>query len=170
MARILLGTKAGREIFTEVDEEDVARLKGFRWKLSPDGYAIHRYYVGTVGNRKWRYRFCRLHSWLLGCPLNGEVDHIDGNRLNNRRSNLRIVTHQQNTWNRGKYSNNTSGFLGVTLCKQTGRWRAQLCQSGRRIRIGRFSTPEEAARAYDALAFQLRGDFARLNFPSDARL
>lgn len=92
-------------------------------------------------------------AWLLthGEWPAGEIDHRNGNRSDNRLSNLRCVTKQVNCQNlRRAPSHNTSGYLGVTFCKCTGRWRAQIVINKKHIAIGRYDSPEMAYAAYVA--------------------
>jgi hypothetical protein len=93
------------------------------------------------------------------------VDHADGDGLNNRRLNLRDSDCSQNAWNQKKKSNNTSGFKGVTWDKNREKWITHIGFHRKMYFLGRFSTAEEAARAYDEAARRLYGEFARLNFP-----
>jgi AP2 domain/HNH endonuclease len=102
---------------------------------------------------RWTTKY--LHREImerLGHDLTGRVvDHINGDGLNNLPRNLRVVTQAQNVANRhGPQRNNTSGYIGVTFDKQTGRWRAQVQVNGKNHNIGRFDTPEQAAKARDA--------------------
>lgn len=89
------------------------------------------------------------------------VDHIDGDRLNNRRGNLRIVTPQQSAANQAPRGG-ASSYRGVHQ-GQNGRWVAQLCSGGVRWCLGTYDTEEEAAKAYDEKAKEVHGEFARLN-------
>jgi hypothetical protein len=102
-----------------------------------------------------------LHTFLTGWP---QVDHVNGDGLDNRRSNLRSATSNQNRMNRRRHSNNTSGYKGVTWHGRSGRWRARIGVAGRKLSLGLHETPEVAARAYDAAALQHFGEFAALNF------
>lgn len=88
------------------------------------------------------------------------IDHIDGDTLNNRRANLRIVTHSQNCMNRKVTSANTSGYKGVW--NRGNRWYAGIKIQGKRIHLGSFDTAEEAYAAYCEAAQEIHGEFARL--------
>lgn len=98
-----------------------------------------------------------------------EVDHIDGNPLNNRRSNLRPATRTQNQRNRRKQRKPvTSRYKGVCLNRKTGKWIAYINPGGgKTIYLGSHRVEEDAARAYDEAARRHHGAFARLNFPED---
>ena len=108
-----------------------------------------------------------MHRLILGEPPSDQkviVDHRDGNGLNNQRSNLRWVTKQENNCNRAGFG--SSGFLGVS--KSRGKWVAKIRRDGIRYHLGTFVSEIEAAKAYDAKAIQLHGEFANLNFPMEA--
>lgn len=98
---------------------------------------------------------------MLGRELAGDeqVDHINGNGLDNRRSNLRLANHSENTWNRAISRNNTSRFKGVDW--HNGKWRARIGVGGKRQFLGHFETPEEAYAVYCDSANRLHGEFAR---------
>ena len=92
-----------------------------------------------------------------------QIDHIDGVKYNNVPSNLRASTGSQNQHNRPAYSNNTSGFKGVTWNKRRNKWQAQIQVDGKRIAIGCFECIFKAARAYDDKAKELHKEFALTN-------
>ena len=92
------------------------------------------------------------------------IDHKDGNRANNIINNLRSCTKAQNNKNKKKRRHGSSKYIGVSFCRHSGRWRAQLVVDGRRINIGRFDTEIEAARAYDKTVIQHNGDYVRVNY------
>jgi hypothetical protein len=104
----------------------------------------------------------RLHTFLTGLHL---VDHINGDGLDNRRSNLRSATNAENSKNQRIPVNNTSGFKGVAWHKRDMRWQAYIRLDDGRRHLGTFTTAEDAAYAYDAAARELFGEFAWLNFP-----
>lgn len=138
----------------------------FHTKPRP-GIVVGRIAGGICGRGYRRIRFQKTvyaaHrlAWfyMYGVWPDREVDHIDGNRDNNALANLRLVTKSQNMWNSKIRKNNRSGFKGV--CLQRGRWVAQICHNKKKIIIGRFKTPDEAAEAYRAKSIEFHGEFAR---------
>jgi hypothetical protein len=92
-----------------------------------------------------------------------EIDHKDRNRSNNTFANLRLASHLQNTSNRSMNKNNLSGYKGVSIHKESGKWVAQIGIHGKRTHIGLFETKEDAAIAYNTLAIKHYGCFANLN-------
>ena len=99
---------------------------------------------------------------LVGAGRGQTVDHINGDRLDNRRANLRLCDRAQSTWNRGPRGGRK--FKGVTMLP-SGRWQSYITARGCQQYLGLFNTAEEAAAAYDDAARRLHGEFARLNFP-----
>lgn len=100
-----------------------------------------------------------MHRVITGTPKGLEVDHIDGNGLNNSRSNLRIVTRSLNGLNKKMQSNNTSGHRGVSWDKINKRWTASAQKEGKTIRFGRFKDKADAIKAVEHGAKQLFGEF-----------
>jgi hypothetical protein len=94
-----------------------------------------------------------------------QIDHIDGNRSNNRILNLRLATGSQNSSNIGISPSNTSGYKGVYRDKKTGKWIARIKVRGKFIYLGTRESPHEAAHEYNKGAIQHHGEFARLNIP-----
>jgi hypothetical protein len=103
-----------------------------------------------------------LHRFILDAPSALEVDHINGNGLDCRRSNLRLATHKQNLRNQAAHSG-TSRYKGVSWNRQRNGWDAQICLNGKNRYLGRFRTEVEAAKAYNEGARLHFGEFARLN-------
>lgn len=95
------------------------------------------------------------------CPVELQIDHVNGNRLDNRIENLRLATAAENMQNVGKHRDNSSGHRGVHWCKQSKKFIAQVQANGKRKRLGSFNTAEEAAAVYAQAAKQLHGAFMR---------
>lgn len=145
--------------FAIVDDDMFDYLSQWKWQCVSVGYAQRR--TGSIlGKRTWIY----MHRQIMNAPKTLEVDHINGNKLDNRRENLRLCTRAQNRRNNNMQMNNVSGFKGVSWAKRDQKWRAKIRVDGRTIHIGNFEDPKEAARAYDAKARELHGEFARTNF------
>jgi hypothetical protein len=151
-----------------VDDEDYERLATMAWYARQESHTTYvSGYAPSSGYGKGDYSRVLLHAFLMSPPSGLEVDHIDGDGLNNQRGNLRIVTHQQNMLNRRMQRNNRSGFRGVHFLSRTQTWRVGLKINGTLIHRYGFVTPEEAAHTYDELARHYHGAFARLNFPEE---
>lgn len=149
-------TKKGEEIL--LYNRDYERVKNYTWGVNSQGYARH----STTIKRK--DHTILLHRFIMKCPKGMEIDHKNGNRLDNRRSNLRIATHIENCQNSAKTSRNTSGYKGVVFIKDKQRWRASITSNGKTIYLGQFKNPRAAGRKYDEAAKVLFGQFARFNF------
>src|SRR5690606_21975431 len=104
-----------------------------------------------------------MHRQIMGFPEGMEVDHIDRDGLNNRRSNLRLATHHQNAYNAQKRKSR-SGFRGVTWYAPYQKWVAVIMHQGKKHYLGYFDDPADGGRAYDEAARKLHGEFATLNF------
>lgn len=107
--------------------------------------------------------------WVHGRWPTGYIDHIDGDRANNRLSNLRDVTPTQNKYNSSPFLNSKSGIKGVTWCKQTNKWKARISiVRYKTLHIGFFMELADAQAAYEEKARELRGKFARLAHPHES--
>ena len=142
-----------------VDTEDLISVSEFRWHVSSQG-KLH------YARRKKKGKTVYMHREIMNIPNGVQIDHINGNGLDNRKVNLRICNHSQNQQNRAKRGNKSSRFKGVDWNKSTKRWRVRICINRKRIHIGRYHDEVRAAQAYDQKAVELFGEFARLNFPS----
>jgi hypothetical protein len=152
----------GRNHMALVDESDYARLLVFRWHLNQSGYAVRVQHSPRVRGKRTSAQF-RMHRLVLEAPPDLQVDHINGDRLDNRRSNLRLATAAEQRRNEGVVRGGSSRFKGVTWSKERGLWEAQIKHQRKRMFLGRYRDEVLAARAYDETARSLFGEFARLN-------
>lgn len=150
-----------------VDDADFGWLNQWKWQAHVKREGLV-YAMRDERRADGTRRRVRMHRAILDVPEGLFPDHIDGDGLNNQRANLRVCTHRDNCRNRRSRST-TSTFKGVGWDKAAQRWEANIGNGlGRTRRIGRYRTEEEAARAYDAAAREIHGEFARLNFPAEA--
>lgn len=147
-----------------VDDEDYEFLVNFNsWcatthKRRKTFYAVSSKMVGD----KCKNFF--MHRLLLNISSNDLfVDHIDGNGLNNQRSNLRICTRNENQQNRPKNKNNKSGYKGVYWNTERGKWQADIMVDKKKVYLGRFDNVELAAKAYKDAALKYHAEYANIN-------
>lgn len=127
-----------------VDDQDYKELNKYSWCLNGGGYASRR--INT-------HKSLLMHRYLKDTPKGMETDHINGNKLDNRRKNLRNVTHSQNQLHNRIPRNNTSGVKGVTWDKKNKMWQSQIKFGGKNVFLGRYKDLEMAkvARLSSAL-------------------
>lgn len=147
----------GGGLYAYVDAADYEWLSRYRWSLYSGGYVARR------AGRKW----ILMHREIMQ-PLDGMiVDHMDGNKANNCRFNLRVCTPDENRHNHAKRSDSTSRFKGVGRDNRCGKYRARFMHKGITMWLGYFDDEVEAARAYDHKAVECCGPFARVNLPEE---
>lgn len=118
-----------------IDYDDFEKCKKISWCVDNKGYA-------NGGNRK--IGTVRMHRFILDAPKDKQIDHINRNKLDNRKSNLRIVTNQQNQFNRGLNKNNTSGYKGIHFNKTCKKWCCQITVNGKVVYSELFDNIESA--------------------------
>jgi hypothetical protein len=143
-----------RGFVTEIDDPDFGLIARYRWHATGSGDYI--YAATKVSSRKLLY----LHRLLLGAPAETSVDHINGNRLDNTRKNLRTCSHAENMRNRRTNENSKSGVKGVYWDARRNKWRSGIKANGIKYDLGAYQTLEDAAAAYAKAAAQLHGQFA----------
>jgi hypothetical protein len=161
-----IGVFLTNDEITVIDADDKRLIRLFGTWIKHGNYV--RVIRNATPGRKGERQKELLHRLIMYCPRNLTVDHIDGNPLNNRKSNLRLATTSENASNRRKAPNKT-GYIGVQFVGSCRRnpWRVYVAHKMKKTFLGYFPTAEVAARAYDEKAKQLKGDFARLNFPNE---
>lgn len=154
-----------RGLYTMIDEEDFDRVSAYTWHASG---RYGGFYASRTYQQDSRKISVYLHRFLMDAQPGQEVDHINGDRLDNRRTaNLRICTHGQNMANAKGRDYGRSAYKGVSPVTQTGRWAAFIGGHASHEYVGTFNTDVEAAEAYDLAARARYGAFARTNFPPD---
>ena len=143
--------KNGASFIFDSQDEEIVKLHS---------WSIARGRVRTTVDGKTVY----FHQFVLKPPDGAEVDHVNGNKLDNRRCNLRVATHSQNNQNKRLRRDNTTGYKGVCFDKRAGKYIAYINANGARTYLGYFDDSLLAAMAYDRAAIRLHGEYAKTNF------
>jgi len=150
---------------TIVDASDLELVVKYDWyarvRLKADG-SIRTVYAIRSKKVARKVRMLGIHRTILNAPDGYEVDHIDGDGLNNRRSNLRLASRAENQKNRARPVSNSSGVKGVTWDAARGKWLAQIGSANKHHYLGRFDKIEDAAAAYAAASAKFHGEFGRV--------
>lgn len=143
--KLLIGNRT-----INVDFEDIKRMEQYVW------YCDGRYVYAKTPRKLY------LHRFLMDAPTGKQVDHKNGNKLDNRKANLRVCSSKENTRNQtgGK---GLSGVKGVYWDKKNKKWIASIMVDYKYKNLGRFSTIEEAARRYNQAAKEYFGEFGKVN-------
>lgn len=141
--------------FATIDREDFDKVKSYKWSLSSNGYAVRG--VKIKGTRKTN--IVLMHREILGLTIqeSPQVDHINRNKLDNRRENLRPATASTNALNTELRSSNKSGYRGVSWDWKRQKWFICTRKDGKTIAGGRFSKLEDAVKAQKRLFFRVHG-------------
>lgn len=146
-----------KNIFAKVDDADYKWLNGFTWYYFP--------YKRTSYAKTFINGICiSMQNLILKPPTDDlNADHVDGDGLNNQRSNLRLATLQQQRQNKSKHLGATSKYKGVSYSEERDKWVAQICIDGKQVCLGRFNSEQTAARVWNTAAKKHFGEFAKLN-------
>lgn len=137
-----------------IDVEDFERVGLHKWQSMPRGY-LRR----TAKKKGQPDRTVLLHRIVMNAPEGADVDHVNGDRRDNRKANLRLCTRSQNLGNQGAQKRNALGIKGVSRCSRSGMYVAFIQCGDTKKNLGRFQTPEEAHDAYCKAAKSLFGEF-----------
>lgn len=129
-----------------IDLEDIEKVSKHKWHKSYSGYAV-------TSNSK------PMHRLIIKCPKEKFIDHINHNKLDNRKQNLRICNKQQNAFNMKIPNTNRSGIKGVGFHKHTNKWRARIVVNDKEIYLGIFNTIEEATKARKEAELKYFGEY-----------
>ena len=143
---------SNKDVKFYIDAEDFELIKNYCWFVTEDNYIR-----GVVQGKS-----LRLHRFIMN--INDDevlIDHIDGNRLDNRKKNLRVVNRHQNAMNAGLPKNNSTGYKGVNK-RQNGRYQAYITYNYKKIYLGTYDTPEEAYEARKAAEIKYFGEYRRV--------
>jgi HNH endonuclease/AP2 domain len=153
-------------VYAIVDADLYDHLMQWNWSVLVCRSKTITYYAirHRRGNESCSRKNILMHQQITKAGVM-EVDHINHNGLDNRRSNLRKCVQQQNAGNTRMRTNNTSGFKGVSWSKASKKWLVTITDHGVQKHLGLFDDPEEAAGVYDDAAIKVFGEFAWLNFP-----
>ena len=157
-----------RDYVTVVDNDDYEWLNQYKWysACGRGGLIYAARNIRRNGKRTMEF----MHRIIINPAENMEVDHINGNGIDNRRHNLRVCTHSQNAQNqRPQKRNLSSKYKGVYWRKRRKCWRAQIQNNGKKMYLGHFDNEEAAAHAYNEAAIRLFGEFAQLNIKGEGQ-
>lgn len=141
-----------------VDNEDFKLVSEFTWYI--ERQKGNKFRVST----RIKNKIVRIHRFILNVTnSNLQIDHIDGNPLNNQKNNLRICNNKENSRNKNKTLRCNSGFKGVRYEKERKKFRASITVNYKSIFLGRFNKAIDAAKAYNKAALKYFGEFSKLN-------
>lgn len=149
-----------KDVFIKIDEEDLPKVSDYCW-LAVKSNKSNSLYAKSPGYQYKDKGSSLIHRRILNAPKGLHIDHIDGDGLNNCKSNLRICTHKENLRNSVSLTG-VSKYKGVSPSSKNG-WRAYIAPDRKQIHLGCFKTEEEAALAYNEAALKYFGAFAKLN-------
>lgn len=151
----VVNNKNNKTYKSTIDCIDYDLVKNYSWSIIKSGYLIS---YDSQNNIVFLHKLI-LYGDNYDTKLEG--DHIDGNKLNNKRNNLRKVTHQLNSYNNKQYSNNTSGMTGVWLNKKDNKWCAEINYEKRKYRLGYYINKEDAIFIREIAELKLHGEYSR---------
>lgn len=156
--------KLTQEKYAVIDDKDFKLIDQYKWCIqkTKNLYYARTYTHGSHDSRK----HMSMHRLIMNAQLNQQIDHINGDGLDNRRCNLRFATKSQNAANQ-KSRRGSSKFKGVCWHKRRSKWISQIVIKQKRLYLGYFNNETEAAKSYNIAAKKYFGEFAKLNVIKD---
>jgi len=139
-----------------VDDSIYDSINIYKWRMTKNGYAVRG--LANKGN----YKTILMHRYITDTPKGYDTDHINQNKLDNRKSNLRICTRSENNCNSKLRKGNTTGYRGISIGKD-GKYEMQISYKGKRIVYKRYKNIKDAVKSYNCCARILHGEYAYLN-------
>jgi len=158
---LIYNKEKDKTYFSIIDSEDYEEISKYRWHLHKQ-FKFQKC-IRMSAHTRIKNKTIYMHRMILKPPFDRLVDHKDRNGLNNKRNNIRICTYAQNSQNRKKPNNNTTGYKGLSYVSKKSGYKVEVGGKD----IGYSTNKIEAAKMYDKAAKELFGEFARLNFPED---
>ena len=149
--------------YAKIDSQDFELVGKYKWYCS-NGYAA------TKRGEDGKTKYILMHRLIMGEPVKMQIDHINADRSDNRRCNLRIVTSSENSRRQLPQSNTASSYKGISWYGSDRVWVARIFVDGENIYLGRSIDEKTAARIYDYAAVMYYGEFARVNFENEPLL
>lgn len=141
-----------------IDAEDAHFVEGWNWSARVTKWGVYAARTSYASGKK---ADVKMHRVILSAQDGDIVDHKNGDRRDNRKTNLRIATAAQNAQNAARRNDNSSGFKGVSMHKTSGKWWAYINVAGKRKSLGYYVKPEDAHSAYSKASAELHGEFGR---------
>jgi hypothetical protein len=163
MKKIDISTKKYPDSFATVDDRDYELVNELKWHAEYCNgviYACHTFWSSG------KMKKMKMHRFVMDALKIEEIDHRDGDGLNNQRCNLRICSRLDNAKNRKLDKDSMSGYKGVSWNKRLCKWQVSLRSNNIRYHLGLFTCLMKAAKAYDVAAIKHHGEFAKTNFPT----
>lgn len=158
MREIPIKNKKGKTVaYTKVSDRDYPILHKLPLRLDSDGYVV---FTRVLSRNPYKFKSIRVHRMVKGFPEDRLVDHKYGDKLDNRRGSLRVVTISQNSKNQGVAKNNTSGYPGVHYLANQNSYQARIMNNGKRIFLGYFKDFCKAVQARQQAEIKYYGSFA----------
>jgi hypothetical protein len=162
---LVVKSKTHGEYSNFINREEAEKVAEHNWRVWKRNNTDRVYFLTAIKNPDNKYIGLYLHRFIMDAPSDMLVDHKDPSAtLDNRKSNLRLATTHENQHNQRPQIGRGSRFKGVSWFKPTSKWQVHIRVNGKQKNLGLYSSETDAARAYDARALELFGEFAHLNF------